>query len=74
MNERSLMEPSCDRSADWSVTQCACGQITIRLGRVRLDVSREELAELHRVLDRAMVEFAIAPSPRVVHHTRVRAH
>jgi hypothetical protein len=63
-----------DDARDWRITQCACGQITLRLGRIRIDCAREELAELHCLVQRAMQEFEIAESRRPVGHRRTAMH
>ena len=30
--------------------ECGCGRLTLRVGRVQLDLSRDELNELHQLL------------------------
>jgi hypothetical protein len=67
--DHAMLEP-CDDGTDWRVTQCACGQLTLRLGHARFDFSREEFAELYRLVQHAMVEFQITESRRTVHHVR----
>jgi hypothetical protein len=44
---------------DWCVTQCACGQLTLRLGAMRIDFGPEEFAQLHRLLSHAMQQFDV---------------
>jgi len=69
-SDRSSDEPSCERGSEWHVTQCACGQLTIRIGPIRVEFSREEFAQLHRLVQHAVTEFKIAPSQRPVHQLR----
>ena len=37
----------------WRITECHCGQITLRIGAIRLDFTPEEFARLHRLVDEA---------------------
>ena len=71
-----LNSPSARHSHDrehenaWHVRRCPCGQLTVQLGPVRIDLSRAEFAQLHRLLDEAMLDLNLAPSAAPV--TRFR--
>jgi hypothetical protein len=52
--------PSTTNHAYWQVTECGCGQLTLRLGRIRLELTREEFAQLHGLVEDAMNRFDIA--------------
>lgn len=47
--------PLCD------LRECSCGRLTLRVGRVRLDLTRAELAALHHLLVTAADEWAGRP-------------
>lgn len=32
------------------LTECGCGNLTLRVGRVRIDLNRDELSQLHALL------------------------
>ena len=62
-----ILSDADDRQHDdgWDVTECGCGQLTLRIGAVRLDFSREEFGRLHRLIEGAANEFqvgSIAPA------------
>lgn len=46
---------------DYEVTACECGHLTLRIGAVRLDLSREEFARLRDVVTEAAARLDIAP-------------
>lgn len=52
--------------SEWHVTQCECGQITVRLGPTRVEFTREEFARLHRLIQEAMTHFRVTPSDAAV--------
>jgi hypothetical protein len=56
------MPPDAESSEHWSVVQCDCGHITLRIGGTERTFSPEEFAQLHRLLDEALRAFQIAPS------------
>jgi hypothetical protein len=64
----SISESHCNELSGWHVRQCACGQLTLQLGSMRIEFSRTEFAQLHRLLERAVSEFCIASSQQQVHH------
>jgi hypothetical protein len=49
-------------SRDWHARQCACGHITLRLGMIQVEFTREQFADLHKLVGEAMSEFHIAPT------------
>jgi hypothetical protein len=46
----------------WHARQCACGHITLKLGTVQMDFTKEQFANLHKLVSEAINEFQIAPS------------
>ena len=58
---------------EWHVSQCQCGHITLKLGTMQMEFTKEEFADLHRLIDQAMREFGIVPTTRPlarIHATR----
>ena len=49
-------------AADWQVTQCGCGHLTLRLGTVRIEFTPQEFAQLDRLITGAMKRFDVAAS------------
>ena len=49
---------------DWHARQCACGHITLKLGMVQMEFTKEQFADLHKLVGEAMAEFQIAPTER----------
>lgn len=43
-HDDDMSGPGCE------LKECGCGRLLLRIGRVRLDISREELNELHQLL------------------------
>jgi len=75
MTESHTIHPRpCDNGPEWHVSQCACGQLTLQLGRMRIEFTRGEFAQLHRLIQEAMTQFRIAPSERGVHRPRGTTH
>jgi hypothetical protein len=66
MSDRSSHHDAHDDSGGWQISQCACGRLTIRLGAVRVEFSREEFAQLHCLVQQAMTEFQVPPSQQTV--------
>ncbi len=57
-----------DNDFDCQVTACECGNLTLRVGRIRVEFSPEEFMQLQRLLALASLRFdvagrAIAPMP-----------
>lgn len=46
-------------AAEWQVTQCACGQLTLRLGALRIEFTPEEFAQLDRMIGDAAKRFEV---------------
>jgi hypothetical protein len=58
---------------EWHACQCACGHITLKLGTIQMELTKEQFADLHKLIDEAMSEFQIAPTDRPlarIHATR----
>ena len=47
-------------AADWQVTQCACGHLTLRLGTIRIEFTPQEFAQLEKLVAGAMKSFDVA--------------
>lgn len=45
---------------DWHARQCACGHITLKLGTIQLELTKEQFADLYKLVSEAMREFQIA--------------
>jgi hypothetical protein len=45
--------------AEWQVSQCACGQLTLRLGALRIEFTPEEFAQLDRMIADAAKRFEV---------------
>lgn len=74
MRSKDSRAESCNNDGEWHVAQCACGQLTLRIGTVRLEFSRDQFAQLHRLVLEAMTEFQIAPTARPVYHVDATRH
>ena len=48
-----------EHGADWQVSQCACGQLTLRLGALRIEFTPEEFAQLDRMITDAAMRFEV---------------
>ncbi|MGE3840317.1 MAG: hypothetical protein AB7I50_01895 [Vicinamibacterales bacterium] len=68
--------PSSTSSArpSWTISRCACGQLSLRLGQVQLELSSDEVARLERLLREAMLEFGIPTSEEHVGRRRRTTH
>lgn len=66
---RTTHERAQHHSRGWSVHRCDCGQVTLALGALRIDLTPEELGDLFRLLRAATEHFEIdgdsptAPAP-----------
>jgi hypothetical protein len=49
---------------DWHASQCACGHITLRLGTIQMEFTKQEFADLYKLVGEAMSEFEITPTDR----------
>lgn len=58
----------------WSVGQCDCGRVTLRLGQVTIELSPEEFSQLHRLIGQAMTELDISPATEPVLNDRATTH
>ena len=56
---------------EWHASQCACGHITLKLGTIQMEFSKEQFADLHKLIGEAMSEFEIPQTDRPL--TRIRA-
>jgi hypothetical protein len=56
---------------EWHASQCACGHITLKLGAIQMEFTKEQFADLHRLIGEAMSEFQIAATNRPL--TRIHA-
>ena len=45
------------------ITECECGLLTLRIGRLRIELSREELVRLRHELAAAAARFNLAMPP-----------
>jgi hypothetical protein len=54
---------------EWQVTQCACGQLTLRLGPIRIEFTPDEFAQLDRMIADAAKRFDVvaADAPASTH-------
>jgi hypothetical protein len=60
MAQQSASTHSARHQNEWHITQCACGEhLTLRLGPIRMDLTNDEFADLHRLIEEAMFEFRI---------------
>jgi len=59
---------------DWHVSQCACGHITLRLGTIRLELTKAQFADLHKMVGEAMSEFQIPPANRPLARIQTTRH
>ncbi len=60
-------------AVDWHDSRCACGHITLRLGMIRMEFTKEQIADLHKLVGEAMSEFQIVPTEKLlagIHTTR----
>ena len=55
-----------DHGADWQVTRCACGLMTLRIGPIRIEFTPEEFAQLDRLVGDAMKRFEVVALSRTV--------
>lgn len=46
-------------SCAWGVHRCDCGQFTLKLGALRIDLTPDELGDLLRLLQKAAAHFEI---------------
>lgn len=65
--------PDSCHSDDYEVTECECGHLTLRFGRLRIELTRQEFARLRQELAEAAVRFNVpqfhtATSRRSVRH------
>ncbi len=45
------------------VTECECGHITVRIGRTRIELTREEFVQLQQAIADAAARFSGASAP-----------
>lgn len=51
--------PNSWHSDDYEVTECECGHLTVRIGHVRVDLSREQFALLRQAVVDAAERFNV---------------
>ena len=61
-------------SIDWHASQRACGHITLRLGTVQMEFTKEQFADLHKLITGAMREFQIDPTDRLLARVHTSRH
>jgi hypothetical protein len=71
-SHKSRHEPA--HGADWQVTQCACGQLTLRLGPVRIEFSPQEFAQLDRLVADAVKRFEVVSGDAVLSNPMPLTH
>jgi len=59
---------------DWHASQCACGHITLKLGTVQMEFTKEQFADLHKLVSEAMREFEIATTDRPLARIHATQH
>jgi hypothetical protein len=59
---------------EWHVSQCACGHITLKLGTVQMEFTKEQFADLHKLVGEAMTEFQIPPTERLLARIQATRH
>lgn len=59
---------------DWGVGRCACGRVVLQLDGMQKSFAPAEFAEFYRLVQAAMHEFGIPPSPRSSHVSARSAH
>ena len=52
--------PTPETELDCEVPTCACGHLTLRIGRTSIELSAEEFAQLQRVLSAAALRCNLA--------------
>jgi hypothetical protein len=60
--------------AEWQVTRCACGQLTLRLGALRLEFTPEEFARLDRMIADAAKRFEVVAGDVLLSNHRPLTH
>jgi hypothetical protein len=60
--------------ADWQVTRCACGLMTLRIGPIRIEFTPEEFAQLDRMVGDAMKRFEVAAGDAAPSNPRPLTH
>ena len=59
---------------DWHASQCACGHITLKLGTIQIELTKEQFADLHKLVGEAMNEFEIPPTNRRLARIQTTRH
>jgi hypothetical protein len=66
--------PMTQEPDEWSVEQCSCGRVVLRVGVIEQSFTPAEFARLCRFLQAAMRAFGISPSRRELENFFGRPH